>query len=198
MEITRSEYNFFDDLANYLIMIVTISLTAEVYIAGKADKYKTNDSISLDGKQVGKRLSFYPSSLLEELYKLKWPDTFRFVEETKDDIPPDAILKLGPLEKPMQTIEKSMFINYFERNRRHIESKYGLDTNKWPDDWNFARVVRNAYIHDGSINFRNQNANPVNWLNLNYSPKDNGRQVQYNDLWPGDTIYLMIEMESHL
>jgi len=60
MEIIRSRDKYFDDLANYLITLVSLTLTAELYASGKAGRYGSNHYVQLDAKQLGKRLLFYP------------------------------------------------------------------------------------------------------------------------------------------
>ena len=54
MEIIRSRDKYFDDLANYLITLVSLTLTAELYASGKAGRYGPNHYVQLDAKQLGK------------------------------------------------------------------------------------------------------------------------------------------------
>ncbi len=197
MELKRSQNNYFDDIANYLITLISITLTAELYIKGAADIYSPNHTVQLDAKQAGKRLSFYPYTLLNDIFKLKWPTTLLF-EEKDVTIDPNAVLNLGPLEKPMYAFEQSMFVNYFERYRPEIETHYGNNTSGWPNDWNFGRVVRNSFVHGGVLDIRNPSAAPVHWRGLTYSPADNGNKVMNHDLWAADIIYLLMDMGSHI
>ena len=196
MELRRSQHNYFDDVANYLITLISLTLTAELYIKGAAGKYSSNHAVQLDAKQAGKRLRFYPYTLLDDIFQLKWPTTLSF-EERNVTIDPNAVLNLGALERPLYAFAQSMFVNYFGRYRPDIETQYGENTTGWPQDWNFGRVVRNSFAHKGVVYFKNASAPPVQWRGLTYSPADNGRNVMNRDLWPADLIYLMMDMDSH-
>jgi hypothetical protein len=46
--------------------------------------------------------------------------------------------------------------------------------------------------HGGRIRIDNK---PVNWRSLSYSYKDNDRLVLHGDIWLGDLIYLLREMD---
>lgn len=198
MLISRAKHNFFDDLANFILCTVSLTLTHELYLTGKAGKYKSNHRVLLTGKQIRKNLLFYPSILLDKFFhEFKLVRKLNFEEEPVN-VRKNARLKLSAYEKPLFSFAQSMFINYFERFRLDIEQKFGNDTTNWPTDWNFARVVRNSISHSGCVNFQNLSAAPVSWLGLTYSPADNGRKVLFYDLWFGDLIYLMIDMDRSL
>ena len=179
-----------------MITLISLTLAAELYIKGTAGKYSPNHTVRFDAKQAGKRLLFYPYTLLDDIFQLKWPTILSF-EEKNVTIPPNAVLNLGALERPLSAFAQSMFVNYFERYRPDIETQYGENTTGWPQDWNFGRVVRNSFAHKGVVYFKNASAPPVQWRGLTYSPADNGRNVMNQDLWPADLIYLMMDMDSH-
>jgi len=136
-------------------------------------------------------------TLLEDMFVGKWPGRLIFREEPVE-IDPVAILGLGPFEKPLYALEQSMFVNYFERERIGIETQFGTNTDAWPSDWNFARVVRNSVAHKNAVFFNNPAASPVSWRGLVYCPADNGRRVMNGDLWAADLIYLMMDLDAHL
>jgi hypothetical protein len=177
--------------------MISLTLAAELYIAGRAARYAPNHRARLDAKQVGKGLVIYPHTLLDELFADRWP-TKLVVDEEPVQVPVSAILSLGVLERPLYALEQSMFVNYFERERPQIEAKYGVDTTCWPADWNFARIVRNSVAHKNEVFFRNPAAAPVTWRGLTYSPPGNGRKVLNGDLWAADLIYLMTDLYAHL
>ena len=197
MEITRSRDRCFDDIANYLITMISLALTAELYVAGHAARYAPNHRAKLDAKQVGKGLVIYTHTLLDEGFAYRWP-TKLVVDEKPVQVPASAILNLGVLERPFYALERSMFVNYFERERPQIEAKYGVDTKRWPADWSFARIVRNSVAHKNEVSFRNPAAAVISWRGLTYSPADNGKKVLNGDLWAADLIYLMTHLDAHL
>ena len=80
-----------------------------------------------------------------------------------------------------------------------VKSNHDGDAKNWPPIINFGRVVRNAIVHGGKINFTNPNADPVHWRGLTFSPADNGTvAINAGLLSGGDLILLMLEMELEL
>ena len=56
MEITQSRDKCFDDIVNYLIILLPLTLTAELYAQGFPSRYAPNHQAGFDARQVGKRL----------------------------------------------------------------------------------------------------------------------------------------------
>jgi hypothetical protein len=197
MEITRSRDKCFDDIANYLITMISLTLTTELYVQGYASRYAPNHRVVLDAKQVGKRLIISPHALFDEVHADRWP-TALVVQEEPVQIPTYASLNLGIFERQFLALERSMFINYFEHQRLQIDAKYNGGTTRWLTDWNFGRVIRNSFAHRDEIVFSSPKAPPVTWRSLTYAPADNGRKVLHVDLWPADLIYLMMDLDTHI
>lgn len=199
MLLDRKTHKFFDDLINYLFTMISVTLTFELYISGKAGIYKEKHGVSLTAKQLNKDLYFYPANCLNQFFRnAQWPNQLEFEEKLIDPVPPYQTLPLSIFEKPSFSFLISMFINFYETYKLNIEKKFSEDTTNWPDVWNFGRVVRNSLSHGSRINFLNPNASPVSWQSLTYMPKDNGKLIFHTDLWPGDIIYLMFDMNSDL
>ncbi len=199
MLLDRSKHYFFDDLVIYLFSMISFTLTHELYISGKTGIYEEKHRIALTAKQLNKNLHFYPAKCLNPFFRqLLWPNQLDFREEKINQVPPYQALPLNVYEKPSFAFLLSMFVNFYERYKPSIENKFTQNRLNWPDEWNFGRVVRNTLSHGGRINFDNPNALPVYWELLTYMPKDNGRQIIHTDLWPGDIIYLMSDMNSYL
>lgn len=195
----RATHYFFDDLVIYLFSMISFTLTHELYISGNAGIYEEQHRIMLTAKQHSKNLFFYPAKCLNPFFRqLLWPNQIDFTEQQSTQVPPYQALPLNIYERPSFAFLLSMFVNYYERYKTIIEIKFTQHHPNWPDEWNFGRIVRNALSHGGRINFENPNASPVYWNLLTYMPKDNGRQIIHTDLWPGDMIYLMRDMNSYL
>jgi hypothetical protein len=197
MEITQSRDKCFDDIVNYLLTMIPLTLTAELYTQGFASRYAPNHQAGFDAKQVGKRLIIYPYTLLGEVFPSSWPTTLSMHEEPVQ-ISASAPLNLGVFEKPLVALGQSMIVNYFEREHLQIVTKYHQNRIHWPADWNFAWAVRNSAAHNNEVYFRTPSAAPVTWRGLTYAPADNGRKVLYVDLWPADLIYLLMDLDAHL
>jgi len=198
MEMRRSQHDYFDDVANYLIVFISVTLTTELYIRGSVGKYLSNHTVGLQAKQTGMWLRFYPNTLLDDFFRGKQPVVLLFEEERAKKPPADAVLKLGIFERPLLELAQWMFVDYFERRRVDIETQYGQETTSWPQEWNFGRVIRNSFVHKTGVYFENPSALPVQWRSLIYSPSDNGRKIMNGDLWPADLIYLTMDMDSYI
>jgi hypothetical protein len=72
------------------------------------------------------------------------------------------------------------------------------DRSKWPSILCFARVIRNAIVHGGSLNITNPKALPVNWKHLEYGPADHGKPILGKELGMADLMLLAIEVGEEL
>lgn len=198
MIIKRAQCHYFDDLATYIIAVVSTTLMFEIHKSENgASPYRKNDRMVLDAKQLPKRLKIYPYDLLDTFFKQdKWPQELRIEEEDVKLPPKSAVLGTGIFERIL-ALYSSVLGNYYEKNIDVIRSKFGDDAQIWPTVWNFGRVVRNAFYHNNCIKIDNKNAK-VSWKNLSYDYSDNGKVILNTDIWPADLIYLMIEMDKHL
>jgi hypothetical protein len=96
MEMTQARDKCFDDIANYLITFISLTLTMELYVQGYASRYAPNHRAALDAKQVGRRLVIYPQTLLDDVFASRWPTTL-VMDEEPVQIPASALLHLGVL-----------------------------------------------------------------------------------------------------
>jgi len=109
----------------------------------------------------------------------------------------------GPSIHGVQSVSErltcAIFSVFAERVCDWVRHNHDSDTKNWPPNINFGRVVRNAIVHGGKINFANAAANPVSWRGLTFSPADNGTvAINAGLLSGGDLIVLMLEMELEL
>ena len=90
-----------------------------------------------------------------------------------------------------------VFSTFFEDNVAWLLQNVHSVKSQWPGVIGFARVVRNAVAHGGSIKI-NPNATPVTWHHLSYGPAENGKQIIGTDLIFGDLMILMFELSDEL
>lgn len=69
---------------------------------------------------------------------------------------------------------------------------------KWPETLNFARTIRNAIAHGGSITVQSPNAVTGSWNGRKYTCKDKGRRVIPHEIAEGDLILLMFDVDEEL
>lgn len=118
--------------------------------------------------------------------------------KTKDSEHKPGDYQTSALQQIVTNTIAPIYSNYFENQRIWLDSNIGSDPRRWPPIWDFARVVRNAASHGGTLNWLNDKAPPVSWYHLTYSATDRGKLVVGGDLVLGDLLILMLEMDSEL
>jgi hypothetical protein len=211
---TKSQHNFYDYLVNFISSLcLGIGLRNHRIISSGTypDKGRLLESLSLfynkdrelklQGISTASNLELIirPYELLNTLASDIWPTEIKFDESPLSD---ETKGMRQPVNLPVTfllhaQLIKSTFIAYYEQFSLVIKMKYGTIQN-WPSVWNFGRVVRNAFVHNGIITIRDLNAPPVSWGKLSYSAANNGQNILYADLAVVEIILLMEEMDSHL
>lgn len=111
---------------------------------------------------------------------------------------PDGIPILGVHSLSVRVVT-AMFSLFAERANDWLRST-NSSYQKWPPVSNFARVIRNAIVHGGTLNATSPTSPVVSWRGLTYSHQNAGRQIinTGTDLSHGDLIVLMLELELEL
>jgi hypothetical protein len=204
----RTEHTFFDNLVAYLAAHQGISLSVQAQSFGYAPSLEEGHYSSLEGNPeiTGLRFLYEPVCILEPISSDEWPDRIEFEEEEIETELPidqrqthDQDVILQGMSGIFESILRSGFVQYYESHRDELDGEDGGDPNQdWPPTWNFARVVRNAFSHQGLIHFRNEDAPAVSWRDLEYGPNEDGRRILFNDIGVDDVIVLMEEMDDIL
>jgi hypothetical protein len=146
----------------------------------------------------GFQLRIYPSQILGLVSKNIWPLQIEIIKESLVQFARGDPTSINCLQKVHGTLIESSFSQYYENYKLDIEKIFGKEFNNWPSEWNFARIVRNAFSHGGKIKIDNPKANKVTWKNFEYDFHSNGTILLYNDLTAVELIFLMIEMDNYL
>jgi hypothetical protein len=92
-----------------------------------------------------------------------------------------------------------VFLRFYEQHRPTIRSKYGRDTKAWPQTFQFAWMIRNAFTHHGGhINFANPNYPAVSWQKYSYSPTDNGKPLFSTGFSSGVFLVFLFDLSDEL
>ncbi len=89
------------------------------------------------------------------------------------------------------------FVEYFETYKSLLRQHKG-GRKHWPKTWRFGWAVRNAISHDNRIRIDDEDEPSVTWYGLSYTSQNNGHELFIDDLYPGDLILLMFEMNQEL
>jgi hypothetical protein len=136
-----------------------------------------------------------PHSILDPILTNGWPLQLEIDEQPLDKAIPPRFAKLAGMNRLNAIQISHTFVSYFESNVSLVRDKHGSDPYRWPEPWNFARVVRNALAHGGTINIENPSAPPITWKSITYSPANNGTEILFQDMTFVEIVILMGEMD---
>ena len=91
---------------------------------------------------------------------------------------------------------QAAFVRYFETLRPEIHARFGPDYRTWHATLNFARIVRNACAHGGTLNFNKPTSLGGSWRGITFNAPDHGHQILFNEVGPVELIVLMGEMDT--
>lgn len=194
-----SSCRYYRDFQTYLMALVGLAQMLEAAGTGTATPYRAGEAIKLGCATDSASWYWCPetTAFASAGNYVTLPMKIERISSNGSLV--SGPLQLGALVHLLEGFGQVLATSFFERNRAAIESKFGSDPNAaWPSVWNFARVVRNAMAHGGMISFTSPTAPNVGWRGLAYSTADNGRNILHTDLWPGDLLDLIAEMDSHL
>lgn len=193
---TTSRY--YDDVRSYLMALAGLIHMLEIG-NGISIPYRPDDSIRIDCGLEAAAWYWKPEQAVVSLAHNMVPLQLNLGRFATSGGAGSGPISLGAIGTMLEAFGQVLASNYFERHRSAIEAKFGDEpATQWPSVWNFARVVRNAMSHKGIINIKNPNAHAVTWKSLRYSHADNGKAILHVDLWPGDLIDLLVELDQHV
>lgn len=171
-----------------------------------ADLIGVDEQFTLTSRHQTYYAYYFPFQIMEPVSKNSWPDYLDMVymEKSEGDLVPNTsltqILSSPQHQFPMKAAIRSSFISYFEAYKGRIEDKYSRQASQWPAVWNFARIVRNACGHGGTINISNSNSDAVLWRNYRFDASSNGTSILFgrSGLSTVDIIMLFEDMDKVL
>jgi hypothetical protein len=202
----RSNCTFFDDLQTMMISLSSLIQIIQVFKQKASPIIDVSDSAKLDrlieipfeGITIREAWSFKAYRPFVGIVENNQVDRIEFIVypplSTSVSHIPDSDYTNQPVLF-QQKIIGAGFSNFFENNRDKVDTKYGSNTTSWPSEWNFGRIVRNAYSHGGQISFKNPSAASVSWKGITYSATDNGKSI-HSDIFLPEVIELMKDMQN--
>lgn len=198
-ELMISSKRYFECVQSYLVALVGLAHVIELGRSGESKLYAPDHTVRLDCANAPASWYWRPAKTMQTLGSNVVPTELAIERVERDSDWTSGPLNLGVFGTLLKGFGQVLMTNYFETHRPLIQTKFGGDPNSsWPEVWNFARLVRNAASHRGQVYFRSKSDRPITWSGLTYSYNDNGREILHNDLWPGDLLDLLLELDSHL
>jgi hypothetical protein len=194
----KDKHLFFDELILLLATDISIAVAVDAYRhPGQGEIFSIDDHFEYDGSPhcCNYALRFYPYDMMRALSQNYLPTEIIFYKVDQTTISGNCY-NISSTYGIHSISVQACFSKYFEKARVDIEKLFGYDTTKWPNEMNFARVIRNAFSHGGRINFINSNSSAVSWRELTYDPSMNGRQILYKDINALEIIVLMDDISK--
>ncbi|MCR9078488.1 MAG: hypothetical protein NXH78_05245 [Hyphomonadaceae bacterium] len=102
------------------------------------------------------------------------------------------------LKTPLELVLRQFFNAYYEHFLDWIHEYVSTDATKWPVEWDFARVVRNACSHGGRVYMPKPTSRSVTFAGVTISHADHGTELFETKLSVGDLIPLVLIMDRTL
>jgi len=203
----RSKHSFFDELLSFLISACCMSPGLNFFRTMLNPSYpippwKKDQGILFQGNAnvTNQQIRFVPHDTFAELWERKWPDIFDLeyqpLNESECTVPfPETMPR--DLTYTLE-IFTGCFILFWDKVEDSIKAKYSSDIQNWPEELDFARIIRNSLAHGNKFEIRNQNSPKITWKGLSVDYSVNGQMVLFGHLGIADIIILMEEIDSLL
>lgn len=201
---TKEKHTFFNEFV--AILCSHASFSATLFTMKTSDELNAlADSNGLlliyESTTIDMCLSWKPYSTLKLISENLWPSKVELILFDRNHVKTRKNDKFNLTNNESSKLHQlniqSSFTSYYERFKPLLWKKFNK-AEEWPNTWRFARIVRNAYSHDGKIDIRNQNTEPVSWKTLTYGPSDNGKDITGSDITIVDIFFLMLDMDKDI
>lgn len=188
----------FIPIGTFLTSLMGFAALADIYHSAEpAGAWGPDHVMVLDAMSAGQRLVCAAHELPKRLLRNWWPSEFVFkYTDLPPDLTDDKAITLGEIAPFLQGAMQAMFVSFYEDHVGVLKTKFGESHKGWPGSWRFGWVVRNALSHGGKAEIRKDTS--VSWKGLTFTKADHMRPVILVDLWPGDLIMLMKDMQDEL
>jgi hypothetical protein len=193
----KDKHRLHDRLSNLLVLITSITLAIKAF-SGHSIDWKPDSSVGMECNAFNLKIHF---ALVGPVEAILNNQRLERIELAVQEIPSKPV----PQGEPVRVIDifslamEPIFVEFFETHRPWLEANVG-SVNKWPSTLSFARVIRNAMSHGGSLKMSDKKAQSVKWRHLTYTDADDGKRV-YGlgpDLFVSDILFLMFDASDEL
>lgn len=191
------QHGFFDDLVVFLGTLASNLVTAELLRMSRTQL--TSDPkyfLQFEGCRIGVKLTWYPKETLLSIARNAWPSQVTLHENLMHPRAPAFSLTSSGARNLHSLSLQSSFLRYFESHRPLIEEHYGANVSNWPSVWTFARVVRNAFAHGGTVTIQNPTAAAVSWRGITHGPSQNDRPIIFQDMSFVEVLTLLEDLDA--
>jgi len=203
----RQKYTFFDELLSFLISACCMPVGLNFFrkmlnLTHTIPPWKSDQGVLFQGNAnvTNQQIRFVPHNTFAELWERRWPEIFELEYQTLNE---NESTVPNPEKMPRNltyTLEllSGCFILFWDKVEDSIKAKYSSDSRNWPEELNFARIIRNSFAHGNKFEIRNQSSPIITWKGISVDYSVNGQMVLFGPVGVADIIILMEEVDSLL
>jgi hypothetical protein len=197
MTLTRESSGFFDDLTTTFANLLNYLFTADTLRSGRPPAMGPQFHFRFNVNTTARVYTIYPMQLLWAVSQDQWIDELPIYVDVEMEAATRGELAAEGHQRIVRRIVEGPFLRYFEAARDTLVAAVGDQPENWPEPWNFARVLRNAFAH-GGIHFSNPRVTPVRWRSIEFGPADHGTDPLFPPIGLGDLVDLYVELDHAL
>lgn len=209
------ENSFYDDLVTLFVSLSSYMYTMHVSIASnKPVEFRDRPlaewisyiaplrvlewPLALHRNADGMDFVVYPANLLMSMSLGVRPQYIEYSVRLAGSATPGFKLYSAENRSVILGILRSAYVSYYSDCEDALKSRYGTNTNAWPDAFLFAWAVRNALAHTagGKLKLNDKSLRSFTWKRWTFGPADNGREIILtpDGLAIGDIVLLIEEI----
>lgn len=193
--LVRGVNTCFDDLITTLANLLAYLFTADTIRSGVPPAIAPQFPFTFNSNTTEREYTIFPMQLMWAMSQDESIETLDiYVDVEMERTTRGELVNEGHQRIVRRSIGGS-FIRYFEASKPGLIALAGEHPRDWPEPWNFARVLRNAFAHEG-IHFENPNAAPVRWRSIEFGPQDNGTDPLFPLVGLRDLVDLYLELDD--
>jgi hypothetical protein len=192
----RGAHRLHDHLYNFLVSLSSLCIAFQILKHGRNyPDFAPGTNATIDSFQFDMRVKVPNFEPLLVALDDRHPDAIE-IEFLRGRESPLRVGDPVPFQRILLNLMAPIFVQFFEDYKHWIDATFG-NTDNWPEIFNFARLVRNAFSHGNRLTIWNESAKPARWHNLTYDHSHHNRPIGL-DLTIGDILILMFEMNDEL
>ncbi len=189
--------HLFEELNTIVTVTSALAIASELHVSGNVN-YKAGDYLVIEAQLLQKEVRLPLVGPVAAALMNRLPDLIEItVVDGIHNHKPYKVETAG-FRALLVSMFQPLLVNYFERHRDALATKFGTDRPAWPNSWQMGWLIRNGLSHGNKVFFDRPTAKPVSWGGLTLSATDNGKQLVYGMINQGDLLLLMFEMEAVL
>lgn len=195
--LVRGERRCFDDLVATLSSVLAYMFMADTARNGVLPQIAPQFPFTMNSNTTAREYTLFPMHLIWAISQDEWIDRLELYVDVAIDREVRGELRNEGHQRIVGRTIASSFVRYYEAHKPEVVELAGDHPSDWPEPWNFARILRNAFAH-GGIHFLSPDSSAVRWRTIEFGPEDNGVDPLFPHVGFGDLVDLYLELDQAL